>query len=163
MEERWVQWEPKKEFKGKYHIDIISDSLDGFELLLTSKEDENKKVKVLFGDVVDAYRNTDGSFRQKTIYYLDENYGTNFYTQWTFFKVLNSEYAQWLSAQSYKTFDFLQCIHFAIVTDDAVIDIVTNTEPQVEIGEEEENGRTLDSLGTYLQSSKKVLYRSSLR
>ena len=101
MEENWQRWELGSQLSLKYYIDSISDRVDGFRILLSDANDESKKVEVLFEDSVHAYRSTDESYRQSTINNLDERYGTEFYGDYTFFKVSNSEYIHWLSLQSY--------------------------------------------------------------
>ncbi|MBP6892597.1 hypothetical protein KBB68_03385 [Candidatus Babeliales bacterium] len=55
------------------------------------------------------------------------------YANWSFFKIVNSEYLAWLSEKSCTWSDQLKFIHFCIVGGDEVIDIVTNYEPKVTI------------------------------
>ncbi len=100
MIEQWFKWKPVKNLSSKYYIESITDGIEGFIIVLSDASDEKKKVKVVFEDSVHAYRSTDESFRQNTIDALDEIYGTLFYSEWTLFKIVDSEYMQWLSGQS---------------------------------------------------------------
>lgn len=133
MSEQWIKWEPDNDLSPKYYIESITDSLEGFIIILSDNNDKKKKVKVIFKESVHAYRSTDESFRQSTINILDESYGTHFYTEWTFFKVINSEYIQWLSKQSYSIVDSEPLIHFSFLSVDSIIDVIAAYEPQIEL------------------------------
>jgi hypothetical protein len=64
--------------------------------------------------------------------YIDEKYGTEFYSQWTLFKVTNSEYLEWISNQSFDIAESENLTHFAIVVVDSIIDIIAAYEPKIE-------------------------------
>lgn len=130
---QWIKWEPIECLSSKYYIHSISDGLEGFIIVLSDANDENKKVKVIFEDSVHTYRSTDESFRQSTINDLDEIYGTQFYSDWTLFKVSNSDYMQWLSAQSYSIIDSESLIQFTLLAVDSVVEIIAAYEPKVEL------------------------------
>ncbi|KKO54063.1 hypothetical protein [Paenibacillus sp. DMB20] len=131
MEEIWRIWEVGNEMKSKYYVESIIDNIEGFRILLSEANDESKKVEILFEDSVHAYRSTDESFRQSTINYLDEYYGTEFYRDRTFFKVSNSKYIQWLSLQSFGIADSEPVHHFSILAVDSVVDIIAAYEPKI--------------------------------
>ncbi|WP_068786946.1 hypothetical protein [Paenibacillus phocaensis] len=131
MEESWGIWEVGNDVTSKYYVESINDTIEGFRILLSDANDEFKKVEILFEDSVHAYRSTDESFRQSTINKLDEQYGTEFYKDRTFFKVTNSEYIQWLSLQSFGIADSEQVHHFSILAVDSIVDIIAAYEPKV--------------------------------
>lgn len=131
MEEDWQKWEVGSDLSAKYYIESISDSINGFRILLSDANDESKKVEVLFEDSVHAYRSTDESFRQSTINNLDERYGTEFFRDNTFFKVTNSEYIHWLSLQSYEIAESESIFHFSFLAVDSVVDVVAAYDPKV--------------------------------
>lgn len=131
MQENWERWEPISGLSSKYYVESLSDSIEGFRILLSDAYDEYKKVEVLFEDSVHAYRSTDESFRQSVINKIDERYGTEFYSEWTFFKVTNSEYIQWLSEQSYGIAESLT--HFSILAGDSIVDVIAAYEPKIAI------------------------------
>jgi len=64
---------------------------------------------------------------------IDERYGTEFYAEWTFFKVTNSEYIQWLSEQSYGIAESESLIHFSILAGDSIVDVIAAYEPKITI------------------------------
>jgi len=136
MKEKWIKWIPAEGLSNKYDIDLICDKTDGFEILFTDFKNEQKKVRVEFKDSVDAYRNTDESFRVKDINSLSEQYGDDFYGSWTFFKVENSSYAQWLSEQSYGFLKASDLIHFVFIGANCILDVISTYEPKIHLFEE---------------------------
>ncbi len=133
MSEQWVKWKPVNDLSPKYYIESMADGFDGFIIVLSDASDEKKKVKVIFEDSVHAYRSTDESFRQNTINVLNEIYGLQFYSKWTLFKVVDSEYMQWLSEQSYSIVDSQPLIHFSFLAVDSIVDVIAAYEPKVEL------------------------------
>ncbi|QQE74225.1 hypothetical protein KDJ56_20675 [Brevibacillus composti] len=131
MQENWERWEPVFGLSSKYYVESLSDSIEGFRILLSDANDEKKKVEVIFEDSVHAYRSTDESFRQSAINMIDELYGTEFYAEWTFFKVTNSKYIQWLSEQSYGITESESLIHFSILAGDSIVDVIAAYEPKI--------------------------------
>ena len=116
---------------SKYYIESISDSINGFRIVLSDANDESKRVEVLFEESVHAYRSTDESFRQSTINNLDGRYGTEFFRDNTFFKVTNSEYIHWLSLQSYGIAESETIFHFSFLAVDSIVDVIAAYEPKV--------------------------------
>ena len=131
MCEKWAKWLPIEGLSMKYYVDEISDCMEGFVIKLSDSMDESKKIKVIFGDSVWAYRSTDESLRQETINLLDKKYGAEFYAEYTFFKVTDSEYIKWIEAQSYKIFDSKTLIHFSIIAVDSIVDVIATYEPEI--------------------------------
>lgn len=133
MQEQWVKWEPIKGLFQKYYIESILDSINGFEIVLFEGHDKKEKVHVVFENSIDAYKCSEEGFRLKTIWELGDKYGKDFYGDWTFFKVINSRYLQWLSEESVGMYDSLSFIHFSFLVADSVLDVVTTYEPKVKI------------------------------
>ena len=133
MTEKWTRWEPIQGLSEKYYIDSVMDTVDGFTIFLSDAKDEEKKVKVFFKDSVDVYRSANESFRYQLIVELKEKYGSDFYGDWTFFKVENSSYVQWLLEQSAGIADGIMFTHFSFIASDSVLDILDPVEPKVEL------------------------------
>ena len=133
MTEQWVKWEPITDLFKKYFIDSISSSIEGFIVDLSGDSAEMKRVRVTFENSVAAHRDTNESFRLKLIEDLGEYYGDDFYGEWTFFKVTNSSYIQWLSEQASGIFDPSMFMHFSLIASDSILDIVASYEPRVEL------------------------------
>lgn len=133
MNEQWIRWEPIRGLSAKYYIDSISHTMKGLKILLSDAQNEQKKMMMIFEDSVEAFRSTDESFRRSTLYYLEQQYGTKFYAEWTFFKIPNSTYIQWLSEQSYGISDPLPLIHFSFLAMDLALDVIAVDEPRIEL------------------------------
>jgi hypothetical protein len=131
MTEEWIQWKPIEKLSSKYYIDSVIDMIDSFKIILSNAKSEKEKIEIIFFEGVDAYTRVEESFRVKVIHELDKKYGTEFYGDWTFFKVNNSEYIKWLSDQSYEWSDTRQFTHFCLVTADAILDVIADYEPTV--------------------------------
>ena len=131
MGELWERWEPKTNISQKYYVDSILDNINGLKIILSDSENEDSKIEIIFDDSVHAYRSTDESYRQKAINYIDEKYGTKFYSEWTLFTLTNSEYLEWISNQSFGIADSEEVIHFSIVAVDSIIDIIAAYEPKI--------------------------------
>jgi len=133
MYEQWKKWEPIEGVSYGYYIDAINDTFDGFSVWLAEEKERSKGVLVSFENSVYAYRVTDEGFRQKTISMLNDNYEDDFYVKWSFFKVDNSEYLQWLSQESFTLTDLLLVKHFVFIAQDSILDIASSYEPKVEL------------------------------
>ena len=131
MHEKWIKWEPVEALAPLYYIDEIHDTMAGFTIKLSEYKDEKKGVILLFENGIEGYRNADESFRYKTILYLHKQYGDSFLGQWTFFKVQNSSYIQWLLEESCGTNYSLSLTHFSFFTGNDVLDVVSTDEPTV--------------------------------
>lgn len=129
MDEIWQRWEPTTELSKKYYIDSIIDNIQGLSIILSDAEIEDSKIEIVFDNSVHAYRSTDESYRQKILNYIDEKYGTEFYSEWTLFKVVNSEYFEWIYNQSFGIAEIEELNHFSIIAVDSIIDIIAAYEP----------------------------------
>ena len=130
--EKWTRWEPINGLSGSYYHDSFLWSEKGFIIELIN-EGQGKRVQILFDNYVDAFRYTNESFYLKIFDNSSQENDTDFYANWSFFKIANSEYLAWLSEKSCTWSDRFNFIHFCIVGGDEVIDIVTNYEPKVTI------------------------------
>jgi hypothetical protein len=129
MDEMWERWEPTTEISNKYYVDSIIDNIQGLRIILSDAEIEDSKIEIVFDNSVHAYRSTDESYRQKILNYIDEKYGTEFYSEWSLFKVVNSEYLEWIYNQSFGIAELEELYHFSIIAVDSIIDILAAYEP----------------------------------
>jgi hypothetical protein len=133
MQEKWTQWKPLENLANEYYIKSITIAGKEFKILLGDARADSPDVCVSYTDYfISEFRSNSETFRLSTISYLDEKYGGKFYSEWTFFKIENSEYLKWLSEQSYGISDDCRLIHFCILTDDEFFDFIASDEPKVE-------------------------------
>jgi len=124
--EKWTQWKPLEDSSGKYTIDSFVWSESGISILLSSTQNL-KKLEIKFEDFVDTYRRTDIIFCPKRLADISSRYGAEFYINWTFFKITNSKYIDWIIEKSYKR----EFIHFCIIGNNEILDIVNSYEPKI--------------------------------
>ncbi|GMU18843.1 MAG: hypothetical protein AMXMBFR12_00350 [Candidatus Babeliales bacterium] len=130
MQETWTRWEPITRLSHNYYCESLIDTPDdGFQIRLF--DEEGKKLLISFSESVDAYRSTDGSFSYDTIESLEKKYGKEFYSTWSFFKIENSEFLEWIKKESQGTFEIYQLQHFCFWTIDCRIDVINNYDPEI--------------------------------
>ncbi len=130
--EKWIRWDLKEALSEKYYLDDLSWPDTGLIIKLRAASNE-QIIEIYFNESIDAFRYTNESFCFKIFGDLSKKYGTDFYKNWSFFKVQNSEYLQWLSNNSHGWSDDFSFTHFCILGGDEMIDIVTNYEPEIKI------------------------------
>lgn len=136
MLEEWTQWKPIKHLVSKYYIDSVVDTIKGFKIELSQYDSPKNKICVLFQNSVYSYRSVDESFISNILGELSKKYGKSFFHSWTFFKVTNSSYLQWLSQQSEGISDYRLLIHFSFISFDSILDVICDYEPIIECFEE---------------------------
>ncbi|MCG3089818.1 hypothetical protein [Sporosarcina cyprini] len=130
--ERWERWIPIFGLPPRLFNDSFLDSKEGI-ILEFSDENNQKKVEFKFEDGVLAYRNIDEGSLLKRLNYLDQHYGVDFYSEWTLFKVTNSEFMNWFLDESSGIYEPNQLIHYVFFTPNDVIEILTTYTPSVVI------------------------------
>ena len=133
MIENWQKWEPINGLAKKYYIDGVIDDFYGFKIKLTNRDNEKSKLIISFNESVWAYRSAEEGLRLLTMENLAQKYGANFYTEWTFFKVLNSDYLNWIFKESYNTAPGSNLMHFCVVAMDDILEIIADYEPEVKV------------------------------
>ena len=130
--EIWHRWVPNFDrLIDKYNFKRLDDKIDTLNIFLISITG-NQKLKICFKSAW-AHRNSYESFRMHLIAQLSERYGSEFYTKWSFFKIENSNYLKWLSAESSGWTDMLNLNHFVIMGIDFIVDVVAAEEPTFKI------------------------------
>ena len=133
MLEQWIQWEPVKNLSNKYYIESISDNYKEFKIIFCNQKNSEEKLSMIFQGSIGSYKWTDETFRLKTLSYLDEHYPEDFYSEWTFFKVIHSSYLKILSEESCGISDSRILIHFSFIEHNAIFDIIASSEPTIKI------------------------------
>lgn len=131
MIEQWTRWEPIEGLEGKYDVEFIVNNLKEFTMLLVNPYNTETKIQVIFENSVNAYTKTNESYRQRIVSDLSDEYGSDFYGAWTFFKVNNSTYLRSLLQQPSGSINSSKFIHFAFVAYDSIIDVIATYEPKV--------------------------------
>ncbi len=128
---KWSQWKPIPNIPNKMYMEKLIDGYDGLEIILKARDDRSG-VKITFPYLVLSYQSTDEGTRYKTLIFLDNEYGTDFYAKWTLFEVQDSALIKWVQEESCIG-DDLQAKQFTLLTSDEFIDIITLGDPDIEV------------------------------
>lgn len=128
--EKWTKWIPLEGIPAKLYLDKLVFDQNG-TLLILKGEDENATIQVHFDGSILSLRSTDEGRRLKTINLLDAQYGRDFYTKWSFFKVINSSYVEWFNQESYDMYTTYNICHYIFLTSDDIVEILSTYEPNV--------------------------------
>ena len=127
-EEEWAPWNIQLIQNSDYYIESIIDSYNGLEILF-SDQLNNKKIKLKFG-LLESYRFCDEHARIDVYKKLETN---NLHGKYKCFEIKNSEYIKWLDQVSDTLTKIFDLIHYVILDDAGVLDIIAYCEPEVEI------------------------------
>ncbi|QQE12946.1 hypothetical protein JD969_05660 [Planctomycetota bacterium] len=118
------KWEPVSYIRKVMEVIALRDDDEGFRILL--KADEAKTLKIQFKGAV-SYRNTDEMYLHNDL--------KNCEGKWPLWTVQDSEYLEWY--RNNQPFDeqaesSCKIIHYFILTPNDCVEILSNTEPDVE-------------------------------
>ena len=132
LNEQWTKWKPNISLEGKYNIESFHYKGDEtITFIMISAQDKNKKISLYFGGIGLSLRKSNGMAMENKIAFLKDKYGEDFYSEWSFFTVINSAYSNWAAAETctiYKSTDF---IHFAIVSKNSIYESI-NGVPEIQ-------------------------------
>jgi hypothetical protein len=119
--ERWV---PEAcNIPKAINIDGVYDDYEGFRVLIRAAEGAERVYKIKFETYL-GYRNIDESNRYRSLELFPCNSN-----EWCLFKTYNSDFINWIKNESGGKYDDDQIIHFAILTQNDILDILTLKEP----------------------------------
>lgn len=125
IQEQWTHWAQAQSFEDKYFIDFIT--FKPCKLIITLKK-KNKIMHFVFNSEIIHYKRNDEAFCVNLCLLLS-NYNVDF-AEKTFFKVINSSYAQTLETSVPNSFS-KSLHHFCLLADDSVVDILATHEPEI--------------------------------
>ncbi len=132
--EIWKHWQPATiTLSPRYNLEAIYDDASGIRFLLTEQGGNEKKILITFTAPVYSYRVTPETYTDAVLFRLNQHYGKEFYTTWTFFEIMNSKYVQELSDLSSGLITYSgKCKHFAIFTSETLLEFLTDEQPNFE-------------------------------
>lgn len=132
MNEQWRLWEPALNLSNRYSIDYIHFNTRGLKIVLSEMKQEYKTVEVLFKDSVIAYTKTDESLILDLEGDLKQIRASQCPGGWTFFKTINSKYVKQITEScGYFIADHVHWIHFVLLADDAMINVIADYDPEI--------------------------------
>jgi hypothetical protein len=130
MKEVWEKWIPIDNLLDKYYIDCVEDSRKNGFMIRLSSEDEKSNLTMCWDGVVESYRCSEESVLSDLYSNTELNSNTEL-TTWTFFKIKNSEYLDWIHKKSMGIYDTVPLQHFGIIGANSVIDVISQIVPIV--------------------------------
>jgi hypothetical protein len=130
--EHWTRWHPLESTPQGYRMGDIEISANNLKVELIQHDDFNK-LEIVFNTGIEAYRFTNESWCFMIFNDLSYEYGTDFYANWHFFKIDNSEYIKSVVPCDLKISSRSELQHFCIMGNDEILDILAYQEPQVKM------------------------------
>ena len=87
------------------------------------------------------------SKRLKTLNELEQKYGKDYYSKWSFFKVSNSPYKRWLNDESYDIYAEYNLEHYVFLTTEDIFEVISTYSPDISM-------KKINSLESYICTSK---------
>lgn len=131
MQELWIPWEKFQNNGQKYFLETIQDrdrEDENFTAFLKSK---TSALKIIFNEDMASQVTLDAD--SITTRLSNAGYDSTFFENKLLFVIQNSEYLAWLSELSCSIIDSPLNIHYMLVIQDALIDIIARAEPTLEI------------------------------
>lgn len=124
--EKYKKWIPIKDIPGNLLLFGLHDNYEGFRILL--RDEKTSGVMRIFFDSFISYRNTDEGYLLKTHH---ERKG---FVKWPLLIVENSRFLKSLHEEESVDKQLLneKSIHYAIITPNSCIDVISNSLPKVE-------------------------------
>lgn len=133
MQELWIPWEKTQNVERySFHKFGYEMGAEYLEPVITLNPIENKReqLKIVFDGFVGGYRlTTDKNNIQTRISH--SGYDLTIFKNNFLFVIENSEYLAWLAEQCYHSWPSVKSTHYMILTDNAIIDVYSWSDPIV--------------------------------
>ena len=124
IKEKYMKWEPIEDIPDKLYLDGLYHDWEGFRLLLSDYE-TGRMLRITFDPAL-SYRNTDEGDLLKT-----EEVAEGIFA-WPLYIVENSRFLEWFHKESYEIRKKDNPLHYAIITPNDIIDVISAFLPTVE-------------------------------
>ncbi len=121
----YQKWVPIHSIPDILYCEALHDDYEGFRILLQGEASHSPILRVSFEFVL-AYRNIDEGSAFKTLEVLNDAERSSFYI------VQNSHWLTWFHEESCDIYKNRHITHYAILTSDDFIDVLSECEPVVE-------------------------------
>jgi len=122
----YEQWKPIDGLPEVLYVEGLHDDYEGVRILLKGEQEDGKMLVIKFDPAL-SYRNTDEGDRHILAREHPEVRGT-----WSLFKAEQSEFIDWFNRENQNIRNDLNIVHYLIVTESDVIDILAGFPPKVE-------------------------------
>lgn len=122
--EKYEKWIPIKDIPETLVLFGLHDNYEGFRILL--RDGKSSGVLRIRFDSFFAYRNTDAGYLTITKQERKK------FVEWPLFTIKNSRFLQWLHEENPDKQLNEKSIHYAIITPNNCIDVISSSLPKVE-------------------------------
>jgi len=131
MQEEWIRLEQAVIPEGQFIVTSMIQNLEGAKIVL---DDENTVVEIFFDGIPSLIRVATEGIRMRTWSEVQLKYQNKFFFQNRFFyQVQNSKLSKWAMEESCNFYEEDQLIHYCIVTNDEIIDVLSAFKPMVKV------------------------------
>ena len=120
LKEQWIKWQLPANKAIAYRFHSFTENSKESTILLVDSDNAARKLEVTPQGLVLAYRKVSFPSKQDIV-------------NWPIFKIINSNFVQFLSDESYGIFSSNDFNHFTLITIDSTIDVVCGLEPVIKI------------------------------
>ncbi len=129
MKENWIKWNPLNLPEGDYVVTKFLQNIDGTEITLS---DESNNISIVFDGITPLVRTSIEGIRMRTWGEVQQKYDNKyFFRNWFLYKVENSKLAKWAEEESCGFYKSEKLLHFCIVTNEDIIDVLSTFEPNI--------------------------------
>ena len=129
--ENWSKWNPENLPDGNYAITNFVQNSEGTKITLDSDE---CIVKVIFDGVTPLVRTSIEGIRIRTWSEVQKKHEDKyFFRNWFLYIVDNSKLSAWVSEESCGVYNSEELIHYAVVTSEDIIDVISTFKPIIQI------------------------------
>ena len=121
----YQKWNPLESIPDRLHCEAVHDDYEGFRILLRGEEANSHTFRLAFDSPL-AYRNIDEGNMLRTLNLIKEREKASLYI------VKNSAWVKWFHEESLGIYEGHNLIHYALITANDCIDVLTEFEPKAE-------------------------------
>ena len=126
----WVPYKQKILTMEGFELVSLHQGYDGLQIIF-----DNTYEYVKYGfDSFLFYSSSDESDRWRTISTVLANYGKDFFKSSIAFEIENSSLIEWFNKESFNKYDGWDIHHFSFVGMNDIVDVLSLTEPEIEVG-----------------------------
>jgi hypothetical protein len=123
--DQYIKWEPIENIPTRLYCEALHDDYEGFRIILRGEAKDSRTLRITF-DLPLAYRNMDEGSLLKSLKNIKTPGDSSLYF------VNDSSWIEWFHQESCGIYKGKNIIHYAIITPNDCIDVLSEYAPNVE-------------------------------
>lgn len=129
--ENWIVWNPTNVELGKAYAVEAVHCEDQIKFIIDCEEN---KIEITYDGFIPVYTYSLEGIRTATWGSVQEQHNDKyFFKKWFLYKVENSRFLKWALEESCGYYSEKEIVHYCIVTQQSLMDIVATSEPKIKI------------------------------